>query len=193
MADIEYHEGDYMAEVTEQAWQWSSNKNRMLVLSVYPKTACVQRSNGMGGLIEEQVPVERSLKRTIRLTIASDKQAEVVLSKLRANGFKGQKWSEVNLTGSMVRCTVEADTYNNKPTERWDLAMPGRGPLQGDDSIAASLDTDFPLTGAVAIGGGGSVPVAAAAGGGADDDDIPFAVALPLLLPALWSLLSTSV
>jgi len=179
---IEYLAGKYLCDVEEQAWTRAKTGSRMLILTIKPKAQLVTRGDGKGGMVTEQVPTKNSYPRKVRVVVTKT-TAEMALKKLRAAGFKGNKWSEVDLLGYEVACDCTEETYEGKPVERWDLSLGGEA-LVSQPEVADELDVEMPIA-AVVTSAPNTSPGSTAVGMAPEDEDIPFAVFLPLLLPLL--------
>lgn len=158
MATVEYQPGDYRCLVTEQGWQRAATGSKMLVLRIQPEVRAAVRD---GKRVADPVTGGH---RTVRLVVAGEKQAGMVLKKLRHAGFEGTKWSEVDLLDRHVYAVCRHEPYQGEPSEEWDLMLPGAGPLTDDPKIVAELDREYPIAaGAYETGGIAD-----------EDDDIPF-------------------
>jgi hypothetical protein len=139
---IHYDQGQYMAVVTQQGFKESTNGNPVIVLKVKPYLHFQYDSSGVE--IEDNLPSD-SWERSIFLTVTK-KTTDFVLKKLRAAGFEGSSFRELDLQGKSVRCRCSHGTDNNgADREEWDLVYEYESkPLEPLDSAAArKLDALF--------------------------------------------------
>lgn len=136
---VHYQEGQYLAVVKQQGFQESSNGNPMIVLVVKPYVQFIY-PNG----VEEEDNIQDGYERTIRLVV-TDNTKDFVLDKLRAAGFDGSSFRELELQGKSVRCRCSHDVNGDKEYESWDLVFTRESkPVEPLDSAAArKLDAMF--------------------------------------------------
>lgn len=182
-----YEPGAYLCRVKEQAFQTSKTGRPMIVFKVNPLAMLSVSYGDSGEAEEQQEPTQQAYDRTVRLVIVEDNQESLdyAIAKLRFAGFTGQKFEELDLVGSTVRCNVKHEPYNGKLSEQWELALPPRDdqPMQSDGSLTRKLNALFGrrLTAAGAPPKAHPAPAPVAAGNYSDDgdpgigdDDIPF-------------------
>lgn len=142
-----YPEGFYLVDVTAQGYQRAKTGKPMIVFTVQPIAQLKSFYGDDGGLIEQETAVTKRYDRTVRLVIVEDNEQalDFAMQKLRYAGFKGDRFEDLNLVGSTVRCTVSHRPYEGKTYEQWDLALPPResSPIESDNSIPKTLNALF--------------------------------------------------
>lgn len=136
-----YEQGQYMGAVKEQGFGESSNGNPQIIIKIQPYVF-IRWENGVE--TEENLP-DNAWERTVYLTVTENTR-EFVLEKLRAAGFQGSSFRELNLVGKSVRLRCSHETDNKgKDREVWDLVYQSESkPLQPLDTAAArKLDAIF--------------------------------------------------
>lgn len=176
-----YEPGYYDARVVSQAFQKSKKGNPMIVLKVKPLIRVDAFRNADGSMSEDRYPVTTSYERTIYLGMNPENEAslDVTLQKLRAAGFDGDDFADLDLIDREVRCVCEHAPYNNEQREQWSLPLPEREvtELDNDPSMTRTLNALFGKKlkeGANLAAKSRNIPVDTT-GETLTDEDIPFA------------------
>lgn len=114
---VYYKLGQYMAKVIEQGFSESNNGNPQIVIKIQPYVYF----DYTGGVeTEVEIPGD-SYPRTIFLTV-TENTTEFVLKKLRAAGFQGNSFRELDLVGKCARCRCSSKVdQKGEEREDWDL------------------------------------------------------------------------
>lgn len=119
-----YHPGDYVAVVEDQAWQETRNNDPMLVLRFRPVAELTFDESGK----EQEFPVEAPYDRRVYIAFPShsDQACDLSIQKLRFGcGWQGTDFNELDLVGQRIRVRCSEGTYKGKPSEDWQVPLPG--------------------------------------------------------------------
>lgn len=143
---IHYERGIYQCQVMEHGWQQAKSGKDMLVFQVRPDYRILTDDAGNEEL-EQVYDDPRGPERTLRIVIdpTNENMMDFALKKLRACGFEGTSFADLNLVGRDIRAICEEGEYNGRPKEDWDFYLPFRQseikPL--DSAMSRKLDALF--------------------------------------------------
>jgi hypothetical protein len=193
---VAYEIGTYACRVVEQGFQVAKTGRPMIVFKVEPVEKIDSHLDEAGEIVERRSSLSVNYQRTVRLVIVEDNQESLdyTMAKLRYAGFEGDRFEDLDLVGSEVRCLCKHQPYNGQPSEQWELSLPPRQdrPLETDGNLTRKLNALFGRRLKEGAEPSDTAPRAhtSAPKVEIDDSDIPFAVALPVLLPTVFALLA---
>lgn len=143
---VHYDEGLYLFQIDKQGWtETKERKLPMLVFNGDPISRIMAAEDGSE--FEEPVHRDSQYDRRIQMVIDSnsDTSMDYAMRKLRAAGFDGESFADLDLRGKLVRARCTYGEYKGKQNEQWDFALPDQpsSTKDIDGGLARKLDALF--------------------------------------------------